>query len=450
MTLSLPDLFLTIAFAYAGLGALGLSIALFRTTTAPLGLYLGLWCASLAALHLRLVILDPLVTSTFAIYTGTMLMFSAGCIAVRVLTPAGPPRQVGSSSKWAEETPVLYRAVVLMFIVSMVGTLIYYRRVHAVIGIATLWEAPGQLRYEEVYGALRHAGAVGFLRGFAVPTAVLALIYLSLPKAPLKFRVAFIAIVSFAAVLPSTGRTVVFTVVFWAILAVVYTRTSVVGYIKLRIRTAAVLLGVATLTVTYFLVTSALLLKNVDVTNFPYPNRLPAGWIALADPYLYGVAPLVGFQEMLRAPWQFDTSSWLTFAAVARVLHEFFPQQVAYPEFIQPVVTVPVPVNVYTYLDSLFLDFGLAGVVLLPFVYGAACTAVFLFMMRRPTPFSIYLASLLGLCVMSTTVANRFGTIETWVRIVFVWGILLICRMAYRLRRRSAAGHPSLAGEYAR
>jgi oligosaccharide repeat unit polymerase len=191
--------------------------------------------------------------------------------------------------------------------------------------------------------------------------------------------------------------------------------------------------------VVQFIRTTVILNKGVGVDRGGEQMAV-APWVR--NIYHYIVAPLPAFQAMERNTAPFEDNGSLTFGAAARVLHELAPSFVKYPDYVQPDVLVPLPVNVYTYLGSFLLDFGIAGVVLIPLSMGAITTAVYSRMRRQPTGLRVYISGLLGLCILSSTGVNRFGTIETaiWilVPVTIVSFLSKVHRvLSVRLRKRS-------------
>jgi oligosaccharide repeat unit polymerase len=159
---------------------------------------------------------------------------------------------------------------------------------------------------------------------------------------------------------------------------------------------------VSALFLAYFLLTTNRLQKSVT------------GQAGLADVGLYTVSSFPAFQEMLRSPGQFVQSSSLTFGFVSRVLNEIDPVVFAYPEYVRPPVYIPTSTNVFTYLDAFFLDFGMPGVYLFPFLYGLLTSALFLAMRAAPSIGKVYVAALFGLCIIQSAGVNRFGTFGIW------------------------------------
>jgi len=396
----------------------------------PVTMFCGLWLSSLSFLYTDLVYYEPLEWSVAFVFLLNVVLFALGGFAASVLMK-GKGTQAnarGAVQIGARELRALRLAALIVFLVGMAGTVWYYTLLHKLIGIQSLWENPMLVRYEESYGELNRVGLPDLLRACTIPSFILSLIYLQFQYAPTRKFIGIVALIALLTLLPNSGRTTIFNAALWGALAIVYTRKIAQNELHLRKSHIVWAVCLAPLILGYFIVTTTLLNKGFQQGEFGHHSQLPAALAWLADPYFYLTSPLMGFQQMMRAPDIFAGNGNLTFGALSRILSEIAPQIFHYPEYVQPFVSTPTPTNMYTYMDVLFLDFGWFGTIIMPFVIGALTTYAYLWMQRNPSLFKVYLTSLLGLCVLSSTTVYRFGTFGTWLWIVVAFGALSISR----------------------
>lgn len=396
-------------FCFIAAGVLILWIAKheFGSYAAPAGIYGSLWCFSLAFFYLGIAPFYKLQIQTIFVFGGTTVLFLLGAIVAKGQTRAknAMPRHMQ-----AENLPgsaQLHLLVYALFGLGIVGVVAYYSRLNQVIGIESLWLNPVRVRFEESAGELRRLGWINSARSFLTPCFVLAVMYLSLPNHKPRRLIWVAAVMSFLLLAPTPGRTPIVAMVVWAILARVYLAVSLGQKISTK-RYAVWLLVFSSLCVVYFLATTNLLGKAAD-------SEAGAGAADIAE---YTVSSFPAFQVMMRAPEMFAQPTSLTFGVVSRILNEVDPNRFSYPEYVQPFVDVPRSTNLYTYLDAFFLDFGLLGVFLFPFILGLLATSLYLSMRKSPSVIKVYVASLFGLCIVGSTGVNIFGNFQTWLWIL--------------------------------
>jgi oligosaccharide repeat unit polymerase len=430
------NLWVVALFFISGLTILWFSKHIFKSYLAPLGIYGALWLFSLAFFHLGVARFYALEGSTILIFLCTMALFILGSIAASGLFYHINIRPSRLQSDNIKGTIRLRVIVYIIFVVGVFGTIVYYYRLHNLIGIESIWSDPIKVRTEESFGALSRPGWIGLARSLLIPCFVLAIISLSLPEYKRFKSMWFVAFTSIVLLLPSSGRTPFGTMILWAMIANVYIRnstgqkTSFMKYVK---RFGIIII----IFIAYFFITTNMLQKAID-------QEAGVGDIAV-----YTVSSFPAFQEMLKYPEQFAVDTSLTFGMVSRVLHEIDPEVISYPEYVQPFVYIPTATNVYTYIDAFYLDFGWIGVIIFPYVIGFMSTVIYLYMLNKPSINNIYISSLIGLLITQSTGVNRFGNILTWIWIILpmVTDIILCFLIVYVLApafgKRHGSYHPN-------
>ena len=145
--------------------------------------------------------------------------------------------------------------------------------------------------------------------------------------------------------------------------------------------------------------------------------RMPPWARFLAWPYLY-------------LALNFEKLHWLIHAGFARTYGSLSFLPLFAFTFTRHLVASAQPIdfesqlgwfNTMTYLWFPYSDFGVAGTLCLPFVYGVASTAVYIGMLRRPHATSILLYGLVLFSVMFTFFYNFFAFPLMYVLAVEIW-----------------------------
>jgi oligosaccharide repeat unit polymerase len=175
-------------------------------------------------------------------------------------------------------------------------------------------------------------------------------------------------LVAFAACLINLSRYDMVVSVLYLVLAYCVTSASVGG--AARARLVRDLLPPVAAVAAIFVVVELLLRKSATYG--------PAGtWRSvLLSFYWYLASPAAAFNEFLASfPGGYSLGE-KTFAPVFKWLYRFHlaaqPTVTAYGEF----VWIPYPANTYTYLRNFYEDFGILGVALVPYTFGALSAAI--------------------------------------------------------------------------
>jgi oligosaccharide repeat unit polymerase len=121
--------------------------------------------------------------------------------------------------------------------------------------------------------------------------------------------------------------------------------------------------------------------------------------------YFYLSGEPVVLSEYIQKNREQVPTGWYTFAPIYRILAKMGLTKK--PPYVQPFYLIPAPMNTGTYLRELHADFGIAGVVLFPFLLGLVCSILILSRSYSVTKM-IVLAHLYVYTVM-TFICNAIG-----------------------------------------
>ncbi len=220
--------------------------------------------------------------------------------------------------------------------------------------------------------------------------------------------------------------------IFYFVASYLYTMaaSSTWNAVRLKIRARHVMLALF-LGISFF----AILIAGSEIVL-----KKSAGWddrgydakinnLILNKMYWYIVGPNAAFDEHIKTSESDYKNGLRTFDVVAVELAKLGivdKDALINAREEQETITVFYTTNQYTYLFSFFHDFGLIGIAILPFVFGAACSAAYFKMMKN---FSLFILSLN--CILAMTIFMSFTTFMLQTRqpiliVIAVWMIDLI------------------------
>jgi oligosaccharide repeat unit polymerase len=92
-----------------------------------------------------------------------------------------------------------------------------------------------------------------------------------------------------------------------------------------------------------------------------------------------------------------------------------------YKSHYYPFVRVPIPANIYTYLGDVYMDFGLAGFVVIPFLFGVVSSIFYSKSFTTPTIFNLAMTSIIYSQLELSFLYSRFSFGNIWITIfIFV------------------------------
>ena len=180
-----------------------------------------------------------------------------------------------------------------------------------------------------------------------------------------------------------------------------------------------VVIGVsAVLLLGAFLTINALLRKGVADAAIGY--GFPRALRSLVDPYLYASAPVAAFNELVRDhTLSGDMSGPLTFWPVHRALFGFGLEGTP-ASFVAPDVDVPFPVNVYTFLEPYWREYGVAGCVGISWFLGLAGGALHRVAVAGKTALARLPYAIFAFAIVISPFINHFSPLMVPLLIAFV------------------------------
>ncbi len=174
---------------------------------------------------------------------------------------------------------------------------------------------------------------------------------------------------------------------------------------------------------------------------------------SLALPYVYVTANVPTFAGLTEDPLAPKTYGQLTVLPAVKVLHGLgvWGQP---PEVVGAYYPIPFETfNNYSWLGTMYLDFGVVGCLVLPLLIGYLITAITLRAIRRRTLLSIWTASLLLYCTAFSPLLPRLFDTLTWQYLIIGPVVITLIgpdssrlREFVRGRVASARARPLLAG----
>jgi len=390
----------------------------------PLSIFVAIWALLLATYSLRLLPYYDLLPSTWVLLISSTAMFVFGSAAAAVLFL----RRHSLSSHPAPgqlNLTALRRLAVFLAVVGLSIFLAFLVELQAKYTLTQVLMEPWRLRR-----AIGQREVSWFLRYFyfTMPAAVLALVYQNAAKKRSTLMQLIIA-VSLICGIATTGRTAVIWLLAWLACLYLYFPRPRVTFTR---KTKMLLVLATSLVVAFAFFTAAGLWmgKTYKNSGLAKSTTLDGLLSVTVIPYYYFTASIPAFQNLTLEPDKRLLGQY-TFMpilkAVAPVLGLERPTEVA------PFTATPFPSNTYTYLLPYYMDFGVAGVLVCPFLLGFISSYLYLRMKYvRVTLGLLYINSLIATALIFSFGTNRLISSPTW------WFILIGVIAGQYCRRGSA------------
>lgn len=381
--------------------ALIFSKKLFQDYFSPPAIYAFFWCVSLGLLELDWVDFDPLGAGVWKVMGVSFLSFITACLAVGFYGLARrdafrAPQRLAYIDRGRFE-----RALLVLFCLGIVGFIVQLVHLQMSFGLATFITDPQTAR-----AAHTNVKYLGFFNILNLSNFALGVLYLAIYRKPKTWVVA-ILVWAFLTTLVTTDRTRFFYMVIWSFYIVVYSR-RVVHLNRTMIVSVLVTAGAL---VGFFLLIAKVYVKQAYDGNAEFIN-LPSEYALLVDPYIYMTGSYPVLQAFLEDEPELYHGKY-TFEPIVKFIEFFYPPFHRAP-LVGKFYQVPIDLNVCTYLQPFYLDWGYAGFIIGPFLCGLLAMSVYLKMRARKTLFSVYFAGLMSFCVTISIFVNFFSQIATW------------------------------------
>lgn len=381
-----------------------------RQPIEPLTIFLLGWGFELVLFSLPVIdYIDSSAKAWIAVY-GSIVTFTAGAVAVYRLVPA----RGGLGSEPERLSPRRIRLVWGgALALGLVGFAMYVRAVDAVLGWQDLFDNPSVVRgiqttstkFDDVYGKWRlltYFGQIAFL----VWT-------IGLREGAFSGRWRLAAPLGLLSIVPFyfTGeRTLLGTLLVWTLFFHLvwkpvrsWRRLAVVGTF------AFVVLA------TVFAVLGGRVGKTIEF--HPEIESVLTAEVARGQAleYVYVTGNIPTLSRLMQDPIAPRTHGAMTLLPGVKLLHAATGLGNEPPEEVGAFYPIPFDTfNNYSWLGSFFLDFGLAGCLLLPALFGALATLVARLAASRQTVLSAWTLSLTLYVVAFTPLLNKLSTTLTW------------------------------------
>jgi oligosaccharide repeat unit polymerase len=428
---------LVIIFGFFAFGIAFLSHKRFANSAAPLGVFGFSWFGVLAVANLPIVDYTNISIRTWLLLVGAGLAFVFGALSVppplrKLRTDDAVARSLDSQNA----KRVVLVAVWVMFLIGLLGTIMFLDRVEQSIGWKTMFEDRRLFLYSMRFGDLKDLGLVGVLLSTNQAILPMATIYLKLDRR-LSPGVVFILVYSLlvSALLP--GRTALFVSLSWSFFVWLYIGPSVIW------RKQLVILALLGLTFSVLFVFAQASLnkgtqsEQAEITE--YSRFKGTSLEPLTDIYVYGTGSLPAFDKFSFAvdlrgyTWGFES-----FGAVLRMANLINPN-VAYPETVRQPELIPFPYNTFTFLDAFYSDFGTLGILVGPLIMGIGSQILYKIAKEYPHNFlATYSVAWAASILVSCFNVNRLTWVVTWYYLVIGVFISLILTFMDRTVQRES------------
>lgn len=376
----------------------------------PLSLFQLVWAVALGLFAIPWVRYTATSIQAWIAIYGSILTFSVGAFAAQTVR-----RWRTQTDPGQRETPDpqrLCRTWALFGALGLVGFAAFVHAVDAVLGWQAVFNQPSLVRgiqststdYTRVYGPwklLTYFNQVAFL---------LWTIGVRERAFSRRWRPAYVlGAVSLLPFVFTGDRTLMLTSLIWAALFhAIYKKP--VSLRKLVVLGAVTVVGCA--------VAFGMLGARVDKSIESHPEIAASLTSTTLDqlvlPYVYVTGNPPTLSGLMDDPIRPHTGGRLTILPAVKVLHGLGLAGQP-PEVVGAFYSIPFETfNNYSWLGTLYLDFGWVGVLLVPLFFGYVCTAVFVRARRRLTMLGCWTASLLLYCIAFTPMLPKFSDTLTW------------------------------------
>jgi oligosaccharide repeat unit polymerase len=366
----------------------------------PPAIYNFFWSFALGLLELDLVSYDPLRGEVWRVIGISYVAFMGGCFIVFSYAMSKGYWKTAQPQFEYLDPKKFERVLLVLFAIGLLGFAIQFVHLMATVGLGTFLSDPQHAR--ETHTNVKY---LGFFNILNVANFVLAAIYLLLYKKPSRW-VVLIMVVALVTTLFTTDRTRFFYMVIWTFYAGAYCMYR----FNLQVKTVLAGLGTFALLLLFFLGIAKLYVKEAFEDNMEFIN-VPQEYAPLIDPYIYITGSFPVLQAFLEDDRELSYGK-LTFEPYVKVMELFMPT-VEREKLVGKFYRVPIELNVCTYLEPYYRDFGIIGAIIGPLLTGLLCCMVYVSMRQRKTLFSVYFMSILSFCTTISIFVNHYTQTAT-------------------------------------
>lgn len=379
-------------FFFLAVFSLKLSKILYKSYLSPIGIFGGLWNGLLALFEARLIEYYPLSLETCVLFLGSYLFFVFGTLlatwpVIKVMQTTPPEIYKAPFGRMIN----LYRArkmIDVLTMISLLGLVLTIWRMVQLVGWGAIFAMDTVRSVMSALSATGKLGGgiVGYLSSLIPLNAIISGVYWVYVPRDWK-RIGLIFIISLGQAWLTGNRTVFIwtTILFFA--AYMLTRTLVHRESVIRL-VRPILFGAVVL----FIVFGIIGMRRFDPENAEEMHaNVPLPWVFL-HAYHYVTSGFAAFSVHLDEPDSLPIPGALTLSPVIRMLARIDTDLVggySYETLLvyttsRASVATPARTNVFTYLGQILDDFGLAGVLVIPWGIGFISGLVFQRLLVHP------------------------------------------------------------------
>lgn len=365
----------------------------------PLGTFGVTWFTSLALYNLNLVGYSCLKTMTSFVLAMAMGSFALGSVTIRLAYRSGVRRrsghhEVSEPGRREEISKSSARKLLILTTVLAVsclaGVSLTVRYVSGILHKSMLEVYSTSFGLLGVYNA---PAWVGTLTTLGIPVLPFSIVLQRLYPGFKRYFV-FLSVVTITALMLNSFRSYLFYSIVWA--TFVYLLSNRQQAIRHAAVAGAIIAGLLIYFALYAIVTG-------ELFRSPFLTA-----------YHYIAANFPAFNNLLQEGEQNHTFGVLTFRPIFRALSFLLPGMVDLPSDNAPFTQTPFLTNTYTFLREFYVDFGIIGTIVFPWLIGALASLLYIAFSIKGGPGLLLLTGLVSMWIVFSPFANQFVTPKQW------------------------------------
>jgi len=363
---------------------------LFDSWFSPFGIYGLVWVGTLILLHIPIINYYPLTIETLTVIWTSFYCFAMGSLTVGIGSSIRRRKNnsVGfrnnnkirmmRNEKWIRVAVSFFSAISLL---GLLGIILFLVRSFGFMGLFTYQAALyRRVTLTSVPGEFSTKG-VSYYLAFIYSAATLSGYYMAMGFGPfIGLYLLFLDIILFEIIYMGRAEILTFFFLFLSAYYLSLKYSRIVTYFNKdlkRNKTYVTFLFGFLAVISIFIIVSFLLGKGSSEELLYYSSiQLPA---LLYDIYVYPTGSVCAFNSWLsnRGLNQLLLGQ-VTFYPIAIILHKIgILKQLANTSYVLENAYTPIPVNTFTYLRPLYEDFGILGIIVIPYMVGLICSYIY-------------------------------------------------------------------------
>jgi len=342
------------------------------------------------------------------ILLGSGACYCVGCFGVAVAFLRQPTREHVDLAASIDRVK-LKRVTIGLYTIGMILLAGYLAYINARFTLGRFLTEPWHLR-----AAIMQGEVSWFLRYFyfTMPAAVLALVHLRITsESGLLMRI--IIVTSLIYGMATTGRTAVIWLMAWLACAYLYLPTQQGGAVWGKAKGAIALGAFGIVSLLFFLAAGSWIGRTYKNSELIRTSAVSATAEPFIVPYQYATANIPAFQNLLMEEPAYTYGKYTALPLIKTLAA--FTSEVQDLSEVSEFTKTPFLGNTYTYLWPYYLDFGLPGVFVCPFVLGVCMSLLYFWMKTTTVSLALlFLNSSLATVIIFSFIANTLISSPTW------------------------------------